>query len=144
MGNLLSFVRSLGDKSVSELDDKFRLFIDFEKDKIENPGEQKVYNIYEIVKLIKDCTQYFGYFQFKWISVTTHILLVTHHQYQVHDLSVKVDAKISESSEALKFLNSYGPGMCVWVGTEPKHSQIYNMDPTVINSPMFLRLSEIF
>jgi len=69
MGNLLSFVRSLGDKSVSELDDKFRLFIDFEKDKIENPGEQKV-----------------------------------------HDLSVKVDAKISESSEALKFLNSYGPG----------------------------------
>jgi len=69
MGNLLSFVRSLGDKSVSELDDKFRLFIDFEKDKIENPGEQKV-----------------------------------------HDLSVKVDAKISESSEALKFLSSYGPG----------------------------------
>ena len=42
MGNLLSFVRSLGDKSVSELDDKFRLFIDFEKDKCENPGEQKV------------------------------------------------------------------------------------------------------
>ena len=72
MGNLLSFVRSLGDKSVSELDDKFRLFIDFEKDKIENPGEQKV-----------------------------------------HDLSVKVDAKIGESSEALKFLSSYGPGMCV-------------------------------
>jgi len=70
MGNLLSFVRSLGDKSVSELDDKFRLFIDFEKDKIENPGEQK----------------------------------------QVHDLSVKVDAKIGESSEALKFLSSYGPG----------------------------------
>ena len=72
MGNLLSFVRSLGDKSVSELDDKFRLFIDFEKDKIENPGEQKV-----------------------------------------HDLSVKVDAKIGESSEALKFLSSYGPGMFV-------------------------------
>jgi len=69
MGNLLSFVRSLGDKSVSELDDKFRLFIDFEKDKIENPGEQKV-----------------------------------------HDLSVKVDVKIGESSEALKFLSSYGPG----------------------------------
>ena len=43
MGNLLSFVRSLGDKSVSELDDKFRLFIDFEKDKIDNPGEQKVW-----------------------------------------------------------------------------------------------------
>jgi len=69
MGNLLSFVRSLGDKSVSELDDKFRLFIDFEKDKCENPGEQKV-----------------------------------------HDLSVKVDVKIGESSEALKFLSSYGPG----------------------------------
>ena len=72
MGNLLSFVRSLGDKSVSEIDDKFRLFIDFEKDKIENPGEQKV-----------------------------------------HDLSIKVDAKIGESSEALKFLGGYGPGMCV-------------------------------
>merc|ERR1712038_2009217 len=43
MGNLLSFVRSLGDKSVSEIDDKFKLFIDFEKDKIENEGEQKVH-----------------------------------------------------------------------------------------------------
>ena len=69
MGNLLSFVRSLGDKSVSEIDDKFKLFIDFEKDKIENEGEQKV-----------------------------------------HDLSVKVDGKIGESSEALKFLANYGPG----------------------------------
>ena len=68
-GNLLSFVRSLGDKSVSEIDDKFKLFIDFEKDKIENEGEQKV-----------------------------------------HDLSVKVDGKIGESSEALKFLANYGPG----------------------------------
>ena len=32
---------------------------------------------------------------------------------KVHDLSVKVDVKIGESSEALKFLSSYGPGMFV-------------------------------
>ena len=75
MGNLLSFVRSLGDKSVSEIDDKFKLFIDFEKDKIENEGEQKV-----------------------------------------HDLSVKVDGKIGESSEALKFLANYGPGTYILLG----------------------------
>jgi hypothetical protein len=69
MGNIISFVRNLGDSSVRQVDDKFGLFIDFEKTSIDNEGEQKV-----------------------------------------HDLYAKVDEKINESSDLLKFLGNYGPG----------------------------------
>ena len=53
-------------------------------------------------------------------SYISQSITSVYEKRQVHDLSVKVDAKISESSEALKFLSSYGPGMCVCGGLEVK------------------------
>jgi len=45
MGNLISLFRSMGDKTINEIDDKFNLFIDFEKETIENEGEARVHEL---------------------------------------------------------------------------------------------------
>jgi len=68
-GNIITFIRQLGDSGIPEVDEKFGLFIDFEKETIESDEEQ-----------------------------------------MVHDLYNRIDVKIGESSELLKFLSEYGPG----------------------------------
>ena len=68
MGSILSFIRK--EPSIKELDAKFALFIDFEKEKNDDVEEQIVNELY-----------------------------------------LKVNNKIQESSELLKFLSSYGPGV---------------------------------
>lgn len=85
MGNLLSFVRNLGDSGIKEIDDKFGLFIDFEKENVETEDEAKVYDLYRRFPL----------------SWTYFLPLI---------IPCRVDAKINESSTLLKFLCSYGPG----------------------------------
>ena len=85
MGNLLSFVRNLGDSGIKEIDDKFGLFIDFEKENVETEDEAKVYDLYRRFHL--SCTS----------VIPCNILS-------------RVDTKINESSTLLKFLGSYGPG----------------------------------
>ena len=85
MGNLLSFVRNLGDSGIKEIDDKFGLFIDFEKENVETEDEAKVYDLYRR-------------FPLPW----TYFLPLI--------IPCRVDTKINESSTLLKFLCSYGPG----------------------------------